>query len=58
MMNVTAVFASAGFCGLVFGLYLGLLIGMTSDRNKFKKCRYYDQTIERCVAELGWENKK
>ncbi len=27
------------------------------DRITYKKCRYYDQTIERCVQELGWEKK-
>jgi hypothetical protein len=56
MMNVAAVIGT-GLGGFAFGLYLGLAIGMTNDRSTFKKCRYYDQTIERCVAELGWEKK-
>jgi hypothetical protein len=56
MMSVAAVIG-AGIGCFVCGLYLGLAIGMTNDRGTFKKCRYYDQTIERCVAELGWEKK-
>lgn len=47
----------AAIIGLIFGGYVGLIIGVTRDVSTYKKCRYYDQTIERCVAELGWEKK-
>ncbi len=47
--------------GIVLGAYFTFLITDSivgnMDRNTYKKCRYYDQTIERCVKELGWEKK-
>jgi hypothetical protein len=43
--------------GLIFGTGAGFVIGSSNDIKTYKKCRYYDQTIERCVAELGWEKK-
>ena len=47
--------------GVGIGAYFAFLIAHSivgdMDRNTYKKCRYYDQTIERCVQELGWEKK-
>jgi hypothetical protein len=41
----------AGICAGVIGLL------NDSHHAKYKQCRYYDQPIERCVTELGWEKK-
>jgi hypothetical protein len=43
--------AGVGICVGVIGLI------DNSQYSKYKNCRYYDQTIERCVNELGWEKK-
>jgi hypothetical protein len=43
--------AGAGLCAGVIGLL------DNSQHAKYKQCRYYNQTIERCVTELGWEKK-
>ena len=40
-----------------FAFLIAYAIVGDMDRNTYKKCRYYDQTIERCVQELGWEKK-
>lgn len=55
-MNVSAIIGM-GAIGLILGLYFGIFIGSSGDRTIYQKCRYYSQTIERCVAELGWEKK-
>jgi ABC-type methionine transport system permease subunit len=50
----------AVICSAIIGLILGFFIGVLvceSDRTTYKKCRYYNQTIERCVTEIGWEKK-
>lgn len=48
----------------ILGFVIGIMITVFAFTNqydaaldKYKKCRYYDQTIERCVTELGWEKK-
>ncbi len=43
--------------GIGIGAYFASIIAYGIDRNTYRKCRYYDQTIERCVQELGWEKK-
>ena len=43
--------------GIVLGAYFTFLIALSFVSNTYKKCRYYDQTIERCIQELGWEKK-
>jgi hypothetical protein len=43
--------------GIVLGAYFTFLIALSFVGSTYKKCRYYDQTIERCVQELGWEKK-
>lgn len=47
---------AAGMLAFVLGLFIGLIAG-SQDNHIYKKCRYYDQSIERCVAELGWEKR-
>ena len=47
---------AAGILSFVLGLFIGSIAGL-QDAHVYKKCRYYDQSIERCVAELGWEKK-
>lgn len=46
---------------MVFFAFMGTLFGGTVGRemiqNRYKTCRHYDQPIERCVIELGWEKK-
>ena len=46
-------FIIGGFLGFTFGI----IVGVGRDKNIYKQCRYYDQIIERCVTELGWEKK-
>lgn len=50
--------AVAGLIGGLFGFYVGFMIGYPMNKVDYQKCRYYDQTIERCVTELGWEKKQ
>ena len=49
------------FVGIAIGSYCAFIITTTvsgnMDKNTYRKCRYYDQPIERCVTELGWEKK-
>ena len=50
------VFIGGFMAGAVLGAgVIGLLDN--SQHAKYKQCRYYNQTIERCVTELGWEKK-
>jgi hypothetical protein len=47
---------------VVFVGAIGIALGIwgmndNSYHSKYKQCRYYNQTIERCVTELGWEKK-
>jgi hypothetical protein len=48
---------AAGIISFMIGIFIGLIMGHPHDVAIYKKCRYYDQSIERCVAELGWEKK-
>lgn len=41
----------------IMGLVVGYSIGAENALVKYKTCRHYDQTIERCITELGWEKK-
>jgi uncharacterized protein (DUF2062 family) len=45
------------FIGSTFAFLIGSAIGYSHDRKIYQQCRYYNQTIERCVQELGWEKK-
>jgi hypothetical protein len=55
-MNVSAILFSV-LLGFLFGVYASSLLFHGMSRATYQKCRYYDQTIERCVTELGWEKK-
>ncbi len=55
--EVFAPFSLGIALGVFFGFITGVTVGIGRDMNVYKKCRYYDQTIERCVQELGWEKK-
>jgi hypothetical protein len=51
-----AIFMAGVFVTMTFmGISMGLLD--YSHHSQYKKCRYFDQSIERCVTELGWEKK-
>jgi hypothetical protein len=51
------VFVFLSFLGGI--LVCAGIIGMMdyTQGSKYQRCRYYDQSIERCVTELGWEKK-
>lgn len=42
---------------LGFGLTFGYMIGSDFKKWEYQKCRYFEQTIDRCIIELGWESK-
>lgn len=54
-MNTVEIFVA--LIGFILGLFMGYVIGRENLQAEYKKCRYFDQSIERCVAELGWEKK-
>jgi hypothetical protein len=56
MSNLMPIFIAVflGGVGITMGI-LGLVD--VSYHSKYKLCRYYNQPIERCVTELGWEKK-
>lgn len=53
MMNMFLVI----FAAFIGAVAISLGIADVSSHSKYKQCRYYNQTIERCVTELGWEKK-
>jgi len=55
--DIVAPFLVGGALGAYFTFIITSTIAGNMDRNTYKKCRYYDQPIERCVQELGWEKK-
>jgi hypothetical protein len=55
-MEVVKCFSFACL-GFFLGIYIAIITMIDVPRRNYKNCRYYDQTIERCVAELGWEKK-
>ena len=56
-MKCTSGIIGSAVVGFLIGLYLGTLLFYPMNKGAYMKCRYYDQTIERCVTELGWEKK-
>lgn len=43
---------------LIFGfLAAGYSVGQHRLESAYKQCRNFDQPIERCVRELGWEKQ-
>ena len=48
---------SIGILAFLFGIYVSIIVMIGSERRSDQQCRYYNQTIERCVNELGWEKK-
>jgi len=56
-VDVFAPFSLGIALGVFFGFVIEAAVGSGRDMNIYKQCRYYSQTIERCVQELGWEKK-
>jgi hypothetical protein len=46
-------------CAIAFamGIGMGYVIGRENMMTDYAKCRYYDQSIERCAAEVKLEKK-